>query len=101
MDLQALRQRLEAGAVDSLELLSLEGGIYLLQVCEQGQRQSLRDVHGAVLRLRSVEHAREYLQGLPQRPLFLLQNDVHDQMCGMPAAAREPLRVAIGWDPAW
>jgi hypothetical protein len=54
-----------------------------------------------VLHLRSVEHARDLLQGIPLLPFHLVHAEVHDEMCGMPPSAKEPLRVPISMRSAW
>ncbi|WP_079203226.1 DUF6482 family protein [Pseudomonas sp. CC6-YY-74] len=86
MNLHDLSGHARAGHVDELNLISLEGGnYYLLEARVSGQPFTLEDGHGHILHLRSLEHAREVLQPLPQLPsLHLVQAQVHDEMCGMP-----------------
>ncbi|MNE67948.1 DUF6482 family protein [Pseudomonas borbori] len=86
MNLHDLSSHARAGHVDGLNLISLEGGnYYLLEARVSGQPFTLEDGHGHILHLRSLEHAREVLQPLPQLPaLHLVQTQVHDEMCGMP-----------------
>ena len=59
MKLQELLVRAQAGQVDSLELISLEGGTYVLEAVTGGHPVSVKDANGVVLHLRSVEHARD------------------------------------------
>jgi hypothetical protein len=86
MNLHDLSSHARAGHVNELNLISLEGGnYYLLEAHVSGQPFTLEDGHGHILHLRSLEHAREVLQPMPQLPpLHLVQAPVHDEMCGMP-----------------
>ncbi|MGH8353142.1 MAG: DUF6482 family protein [Pseudomonas sp.] len=86
MNLHDLSSHARAGHIDELNLISLEGGnYYLLEARVEGRPFTLEDGHGHFLHLRSLEHARELLQPLPQLPpLHLVQAQVHDEMCGMP-----------------
>ena len=45
--------------------------------------------------------AEDLLKEMPTVPFYLVHAEVHDQMCGMPPAASEPLRVAISLNSAW
>lgn len=101
MNLQDLANHAAAGSIDALELISLEGGIYLLDIYQQGQRHSLLNERGEVWRLRSVEHARDLLQELPELPFHLVQQSPYDEMCGLAEGVREPLRVPIGMRSQW
>lgn len=101
MNLSELRGLALNGEVDALELISLEGGTYVLEIKRGASSQPVRDERRRVLHLRSVEHARNLLQGMPALPFYLVHAEVHDQMCGMPPAASEPLRVAISLNSTW
>lgn len=101
MNLQQLTEHARAGEVTSLDLLSLEGGLYLLEVRLAQGAYRLTDEAGRFLRLRSVEHARELLAGLPEVPLYLVHASAYDEMCGLPEGRREPLRVPIALRSAW
>ncbi|MEQ9727834.1 DUF6482 family protein [Pseudomonas sp. WHRI 8822A] len=101
MTLPELLQAARAGAVSELELISLEGGIYLLQILGAEQRVYLRDEAGRNLHLRSVEHARDLLEELPQLPLFLVHASAYDEMCGLPTGTRDALRVPVGLRSRW
>lgn len=101
MNIQDLANHAAAGRIDALELISLEGGIYLLDIFQQGQRHSLVNERGEVWRLRSVEHARDLLQELPELPFQLVQQSPYDEMCGLAEGVREPLRVPIGMRSQW
>lgn len=103
MKLQTLLENARASRVDALELVSIEGGIYLLRILMQGQTLMLHDEQGRIWRLRSVEHARDLLEELPELPFYLLHASAYDEMCGLATGSREPLRVPIamrsGWGP--
>ncbi|AJE21433.1 DUF6482 family protein [Azotobacter chroococcum] len=101
MNMQQLFDQARNGQVDELNLISLEGGIYLLEAHQAGQRRLLVDDAGATLHLRSVEHARDLLQGLPSVPFYLLHTVVHTEMCGLSDGPQQPLRVPIALQSAW
>jgi hypothetical protein len=95
MNLQELTEHVHAGRVDELNLISIEGGIYLLEVRHSGRTQPLNDAQGKAVRLRSVEHARTYLEQVPLVPFHLVHASAHDEMCGLGSRAEEPLKVPI------
>ncbi|VXD04987.1 conserved hypothetical protein [Pseudomonas sp. 8Z] len=100
MNLSDLAIHAQAGRIDELNLISLEGGIYLLEARMDGRAYPLHDEHGVTLNLRSVEHARDALQEMPTLPFFLVHSSVHDEMCGMPTAdnsLRVPIALRSGW----
>jgi len=95
MKLPELAARVAEGQVDELNLLSLEGGIYLLEARLQELAEPVRDEDGKILHLRSVEHARQLLIDVPEVPFHLVHTSVHDEMCGLGNRAEQPLKVAI------
>lgn len=101
MQLQALLEIAQADHVEALDLVSLEGGFYLLSILAHGQSHLLRDEHDRAVRLRSVEHARDLLRELPQVPFYLLHRSAYDEMCGLADGVRPPLRVPISLRSAW
>lgn len=101
MKFHDLASHAAAGRIDSLELISLEGGIYLLDIYLQGSRHSLTDDRGKVWHMRSVEHARDLLRELPELPFHLVQQSPYDEMCGLAEGVCEPLRVPIGMRSQW
>lgn len=101
MILSDLARHANAGRIDALELISLEGGIYIVDIYMQGQRHALVDERGSVCHLRSVEHARDLLRDLPELPFHLVQQTPYDEMCGLADGVREPLRVPIGMRSQW
>jgi hypothetical protein len=101
MKLHDLLSHARAGHLDSLSLISLEGGTYVLEARMAGQALCVQDERGVVMHLRSVEHARDLLQGMPDVPFHLVHAEVHDEMCGMPPAASDPLCVPIALRSSW
>ncbi|UCP07460.1 MULTISPECIES: DUF6482 family protein [unclassified Pseudomonas] len=101
MNFVELRAYAIAGKVDELNLISMEGGIYLLEARMHGAAYPLSDAHGVMVHLRSVEHAREVLHNFPTLPFNLVHTSVHDEMCGLGASAGESLKVPIAFGSAW
>lgn len=101
MNAEELARYANAGSIDELNLISIEGGIYLLQARLQGTVCYLKGEAGEMLHLRSVEHARELIKELPPLPFHLVHAMVHDEMCGMPVDKRDALRVPIGFHSKW
>jgi len=95
MNLHELNAYAVAGKVDELNLISMEGGIYLLEARIHGAAHPLDDAHGQTLRLRSVEHAREVLHAFPKLTFNLIHTSVHDEMCGLGVSVEESLKVPI------
>lgn len=96
-----LAAHMTAGNIDELNLISIEGGIYLLEARSQGAVQLLKGERGETVKLRSVEHARELLRDFEPVPFHLVHAVVHDEMCGMPVDKREALRVPISFHSKW
>lgn len=95
MNLQEMNAYAIAGKVDELNLISLEGGIYVLEARMHGAAYPLSDAQGHMFNLRSVEHAREVLQSFPQLPFNLIHTSVHDEMCGLSGDVEGSLKVPI------
>ncbi|MCW1936148.1 MULTISPECIES: DUF6482 family protein [Pseudomonas] len=100
MNLNDLSTHAQAGRIDELNLISLEGGIYLLEARMDGRAHPIINEQGNTLNLRSVEHARDVLQEIPALPFFLVHSSVHDEMCGMPSADNS-LRVPLAFRSNW
>ena len=101
MNLQALTERATNGEVRELELLSLEGGFYLARVTlDHGQFTLLDDI-AKPLHLRSINHLRELLQLVPPFPCVLVQQCVHDEMCGSREGPIESLRIPFSLNAPW
>lgn len=101
MNLQELNAYAIAGKVDELNLISMEGGIYLLEARMHGAAYPLSDDRGKAFHLRSVEHAREVLHACPKVQFNLVHTSVHDEMCGLGASAGESLKVPIAFRSPW
>jgi len=97
MNLQELTAYAHAGHVDELNLISMEGGIYLLEARMKGLAHPLNDVNGKTMHLRSVEHARDVLHLVPTVPFNLIHSVVHDEMCGLPSVDVQPLRLPMSF----
>jgi hypothetical protein len=97
MNFQELTTHAKAGQIDEINLISLEGGIYLLEARMHGKSHMLNDTPGHAMHLRSVEHARQLLHPLPNLPFHLIHGSVHDEMCGLGDSAEEDLRVPISF----
>lgn len=101
MNLQALTERAANGEVRELELLSLEGGFYLARVgLVQGQFTLLDDT-AKPMHLRSINHLRELLQFVPPFPCVLVQQCVHDEMCGSREEPIGSLRIPFSLTTPW
>lgn len=100
MNLQELNAFAIAGKVDELNLISMEGGIYLLEARMRGAAHPLHDPLGKTLTLRSVEHARDMLHAFPVLPFNLVHTSVHDEMCGLGGGINESLKVPLAWRSA-
>ncbi|KHA73172.1 cation transporter [Pseudomonas chlororaphis] len=100
MNLQELNAFAIAKKVDELNLISMEGGIYLLEARMHGAAYPLSDLKGGMLTLRSVEHARDLLHNFPVLPFNLVHTSVHDEMCGLGPSSEESLKVPLAWRSA-
>ncbi|MGI3746402.1 MAG: DUF6482 family protein [Janthinobacterium lividum] len=101
MNLQELISHASAGAVDELNLISIEGGIYLLEARMQGVAHRLVDAQNKALHLRSVEHARELLQPVAPMPFHLVHAVVHDEMCGVHDNPNQDVKIPLAFRSAW
>ncbi|UXY55193.1 DUF6482 family protein [Pseudomonas tohonis] len=101
MNLQQLGEAALAGRIEGLEVVSLEGGFYILQARLASGLERVLDEQGKVLRLRSTTQLRDLLQGLPRLPCELVQHCVHDEMCGVREGPLEPLRLPLSLDSQW
>jgi hypothetical protein len=101
MNLQELTAHASAGRIDELNLISMEGGIYLLEARMHGTAHPLNDARGKTLHLRSVEHARDVLHAITPMPFNLVHAVVHDEMCGLHDAEEQTVRVPLSIRSAW
>ncbi|MDR6712518.1 hypothetical protein J2W83_002119 [Pseudomonas hunanensis] len=101
MNLHNLTKLAAAGKVKELELLSLEGGFYVLRALTAAGPVTLSDDHNQAVRLRSTTELRELLADLPPLPCMLVQQVVHDEMCGQRDGPVAPLRVPLTLASPW
>ena len=101
MNLQELTTHAHAGRIDELNLISMEGGIYLLEARMHGAAHPLNDAQGKTLHLRSVELARDVLHSVTPMPFNLVHAVVHDEMCGLHESEEQTVRVPMSIRSAW
>ena len=101
MTLQELTVAATAGHVQGMEVVSLEGGFYVVQARLVSGLQLIRDEHGQVLHLRSTTQVREALAELASLPCELVQHCAHDEMCAPRQTAVQPLRVPLSLEQRW
>jgi hypothetical protein len=101
LNIDTLTRHVKAGEIQELNLVSLEGGSYVLHALLDQKSLPVEDSHGQPLHLASVEEARKVLSGVPDARLFLVQAVAHDEMVGQdsvqPEASRHevPLRSSL------
>ena len=100
MNVKELNQQVKAGAVKEVNLVSMEGGSYVIHALVEGTSVPLADDKGANLHVASVEEARRILDGVKEVRLFIAQPAVYEEMVGQevtPTASREeiPLRSKV------
>ena len=95
MNLDTLTHDINAGAIDALHLISIEGGFYVLHALSKGRTQPVQDASGATLRVGSAEAARKCLVGIPDVPFFLVHPSAYDEMIGLSSAADSATRLPI------
>lgn len=99
MKLPELTELAIAGRIQRLEVVSLEGGFYIVQARLEDGFRVLHDERGEILCLRSLIHVREVLAELAPLPCELVQHSTHDEMCGSRCGVIEPLRVPLALVP--
>lgn len=101
MNLQDLIKLATDGRIKELELLSLEGGFYIVRAqLDEGYR-TLLDERGDAMHLRSTTQLRDLLHLAPAMPCVLVQHVVHDEMCGQREGAIEPMRLPFSLMQRW
>ncbi|MFJ7884742.1 DUF6482 family protein [Pseudomonas sp. NPDC096917] len=93
MNLQTLIERATNSEIRELELLSIEGGFYLARIRSDQGQFTLLDNAAKPMHLRSITHLRDLLHAVPAFPCVLVQQCVHDEMCGRETASVEELRL--------
>jgi len=101
MNLQQLDLEIQAGRVQELNVISIEGGDYLLEALIGERVCPIKNTDGTRLRARSVEHIRQQVQTLPDVPMHLIHPSAYDEMCGLGEHPRNVLKVAISQRSAW
>ena len=93
MNLQTLTEHAANSEIRELELLSLEGGVYLARNRLDHGQFTLLDAAAKPMHLRSMTHLRDLLQTVPAFPCVLVQQCVHDEMCGRDTEPVGELRI--------
>jgi hypothetical protein len=97
MTLTELKALAEAGKVQELNLLSLEGGFYILDIHGVEARGRLQEDSGKTMHLRSAGHARHILRELPELPFYLVQYSPYDEMVGAAPRSEAPLKTQLSF----
>ena len=95
LNIDTLTRHVKAGEIQELNLVSVEGGSYVLHALKGGQSLPVEDPHGKPLHLASVEEARKVLSGVPDARLFLVQAVAHDEMVGQDGVKAEASRQEV------
>lgn len=95
MKLKELNQHVKDGHIQEVNLLSMEGGSYVMHAVQNEESHPLDDAHGHTLHVASVDEARKLLAGIPKLRLFLVQSAVHDEMAGLAEGAAKDARQSI------
>ncbi|WP_027591062.1 DUF6482 family protein [Pseudomonas sp. RL] len=82
MNLHELTARARAGQIEGANLVCLEGGAYLIEARVGSRLLPLLDAEGQLLKVLSLEQARDLLKGVPMT-LELEQADASEEMCGL------------------
>lgn len=82
MHIDKLNSHIKNGEIQELNLMSMEGGSYVLHALVDGASVPVADAHGATLHVASVEEARKVLAGVSDVRLYLVQGSAHDEMIG-------------------
>lgn len=98
MNLHRLTELAVKGEIRELQLLSLEGGFYIARVRLDHVEMTLLGDDNQPLRIRSTTHLRDLLQRVPPFPCVLMQQCVHDEMCGVREGLIGALRIPFTLD---
>lgn len=93
MNLQTLTEHAVNSEIRELELLSLEGGFYLVRIRLDHGLFTLFDDRAKPMHLRSITQLRDLLQTVRAFPCVLVQQCVHDEMCGRDTGSVEEMRI--------
>jgi butyrate kinase len=95
MDLDKLGKHIKAGEIEEIDLVSVEGGSYVIHARMNGKSHAVSSPKGSVLHVASVEEARKCLSSMKEVPLFIVHPVVYDEMVGHAASEREVSRQPI------
>lgn len=95
MDLDQLSKHIKAGEIEELDLVSIEGGSYVIHARMQGQSHAVSSPKGGVLHVASVDEARKCLSSMKEVPLFIVHPVVYDEMVGHADSDHEVSREPI------
>ena len=91
MNLQTLTEHAVNSEIRELELLSLEGGFYLVRIRLDDGLFTLFDDRAKPMHLRSITQLRDLLQTVRAFPCVLVQQCAHDEMCGRDTGSVEEM----------
>ncbi|WP_055009197.1 DUF6482 family protein [Pseudomonas caricapapayae] len=95
LNIQDLTKHAKDKTVRELDLISMEGGSYVLHALVDGKSVPVEDSSGNTLHLASVEEARKVLSPVSDVKLFMTQAVAHDEMVGLDGAQAEASRHEI------
>ena len=101
MNLHMLTELAVKGEIRELQLLSLEGGFYIARVRLDHVEMTLLGDDNQPLRIRSATHLRDLLQRVPPFPCVLVQQCVHDEMCGAREGPIGAMRIPFTLDSSF
>ncbi|WP_054991031.1 DUF6482 family protein [Pseudomonas coronafaciens] len=95
LNIQELTKHVKKEKVGELDLISMEGGSYVLHARVDGSSVPVQDSTGKTLHVASVEEARKVLVSVPDVKLFMSQATAYDEMVGMDSVEPESSRHEI------
>ncbi len=96
MNIQDLTKHVKDKKVDELDLISMEGGSYVLHALVEGKSVPVQGSTGKPLHVASLEEARKVLSAVPDvKKLFMTQAVAHDEMVGLDSVQPESSRDEI------
>ncbi|ARD12705.1 MULTISPECIES: DUF6482 family protein [Pseudomonas] len=95
LNIQDLTKHAKDKKVRELDLISIEGGSYVLHAQLEGKSVPVEDSTGKTLHVASVEEERKVLSSVSDVKLFLTQAVAHDEMVGLGSVQAESSRQEI------
>jgi butyrate kinase len=95
MDLDKLSKYVKAGEIEEIDLVSVEGGSYVIHARMNGESHAVSSANGEVLHVASVEEARKCLSSTQEVKLFIVHPVVYDEMVGQSPSDAEATREPI------